>query len=170
MMQHVNDMAQKRLNKNVNCVVVGRTNLAYPLDTYEEILDYLRLCLWYSAGAVCAPVTDPKEVIDYWQILREILDNLTFNEWRVRTACCLAVRDLLKGPNGLRLRSEEKKVKFGAVGGETLDDVPEPELKELWSQLFRVMDVWLSEQLCVGKVLLLKIQRTKCVHTFQYVD
>ncbi|KAL9921871.1 proteasome-associated protein ECM29 homolog [Glossina fuscipes fuscipes] len=25
------------------------------LDTYDEILDYLRLCLWYSAGAVCAP-------------------------------------------------------------------------------------------------------------------
>ncbi|KAI9579186.1 hypothetical protein GQX74_014803 [Glossina fuscipes] len=25
------------------------------LDTYEEVLDYLRLCLWYSAGAVCVP-------------------------------------------------------------------------------------------------------------------
>ncbi|KAL9893108.1 proteasome-associated protein ECM29 homolog [Glossina fuscipes fuscipes] len=25
------------------------------LDTYEEVLDYLRLCLWDSAGAVCVP-------------------------------------------------------------------------------------------------------------------
>ncbi|KAI9579486.1 proteasome-associated protein ECM29 homolog [Glossina fuscipes] len=93
-------------------------------------------------------VTDPKDVIEqyYWQILREILDNLTFNEWRVRIACCLAVRDLLKRPNGLRLRSEEKNVKQDAMDGKTsdtkmdVDEVPEPELKELWSQLFRVMD------------------------------
>lgn len=55
-------------------------------------------------------VSEPKEVVEqyYWEILRELLDNLTFNEWRVRIACCLAVRDLLRRPNGLRLRSEER--------------------------------------------------------------
>lgn len=57
-------------------------------------------------------VSDSKEVVEqyYWEILREILDNLTFNEWRVRIACCLAVRDLLKRPNGLKLRSDEIKL------------------------------------------------------------
>lgn len=56
-----------------------------------------------------AIVFDSKDIIEryYWEIMREILDNLTFNEWRVRIACCLAVRDLLKRPNGLRLRTEE---------------------------------------------------------------
>lgn len=59
-----------------------------------------------------AIVFDSKDVVEryYWDIMREILDNLTFNEWRVRIACCLAVRDLLKRPNGLRLRSEERKM------------------------------------------------------------
>ncbi|XP_037942539.1 proteasome-associated protein ECM29 homolog [Teleopsis dalmanni] len=95
-------------------------------------------------------VTDSKEVVEkyYWEILREILDNLTFKEWRVRIACCLAVRDLLKRSNGLRLRTEEnmiqklkvvEKSKTAPVSME-VDEVPEPELKELWSQLFRVMD------------------------------
>lgn len=57
-----------------------------------------------------AIVFDSKEIVEryYWNIMREILDNLTFNEWRVRIACCLAARDLLKRPNGLRLRSEER--------------------------------------------------------------
>lgn len=61
-------------------------------------------------------VTEPKEVVEkyYWEIMRELLDNLTFNEWRVRIACCLAVRDLLRRPNGLRLRSEEKLLKGGS--------------------------------------------------------
>uniref|UniRef100_A0A1I8MU05 Proteasome-associated protein ECM29 homolog n=1 Tax=Musca domestica TaxID=7370 RepID=A0A1I8MU05_MUSDO len=92
-------------------------------------------------------VSEPKEVVEqyYWEILRELLDNLTFNEWRVRIACCLAVRDLLRRPNGLRLRSEERMRK-GAPASPSksnameVDEVPEPELKELWTQLFRVMD------------------------------
>uniref|UniRef100_A0A1I8PQ69 Proteasome-associated protein ECM29 homolog n=1 Tax=Stomoxys calcitrans TaxID=35570 RepID=A0A1I8PQ69_STOCA len=94
-------------------------------------------------------VSEPKEVVEqyYWEILRELLDNLTFNEWRVRIACCLAVRDLLRRPNGLRLRTEEKNRNTSSAplspsksNAMEVDDVPEPELKELWSQLFRVMD------------------------------
>ncbi|XP_075170057.1 proteasome-associated protein ECM29 homolog [Haematobia irritans] len=93
-------------------------------------------------------VTEPKEVVEqyYWEILRELLDNLTFNEWRVRIACCLAVRDLLRRPNGLRLRTEEKNRYAGGskspskTNAMEVDEVPEPELKELWCQLFRVMD------------------------------
>ncbi|ALC41834.1 CG8858 [Drosophila busckii] len=93
-------------------------------------------------------VTDSKEVTEqyYWEILRELLDNLTCTEWRVRIACCLAVRDLLKRPNGLRLRSEEAPLAALAsprrVTPEAMevDELPEPELREMWYQLFRVMD------------------------------
>lgn len=79
-------------------------------------------------------ISDSKKSIDtfYWDIMKEILENLTSNEWRVRIACCLATRDLLKHRNGLKLRVENEN---------TLDrEVPEPELKDLWHKLFRVMD------------------------------
>ncbi|XP_017039245.1 proteasome-associated protein ECM29 homolog [Drosophila ficusphila] len=87
-------------------------------------------------------VSDSKEVTEryYWEIMRELLDNLTYKEWRVRIACCLAVRDLLKRPNGLKLRSEELGRRVPAPNSMEVDEVPEPELKELWVQLFRVMD------------------------------
>ncbi|XP_016928880.3 proteasome-associated protein ECM29 homolog [Drosophila suzukii] len=87
-------------------------------------------------------VSDSKEVTEryYWEILRELLDNLTCKEWRVRIACCLAVRDLLKRPNGLKLRTEEQVRRVPAANSMEVDEVPEPELKELWFQLFRVMD------------------------------
>ncbi|XP_055390335.1 proteasome-associated protein ECM29 homolog [Condylostylus longicornis] len=108
-------------------------------------------------------VLDSKEAVEmyYWDIMKEILTNLTTNEWRVRIACCLAVRDLLKRPNGLKLRSDEKDLKgeraekmdvgkylffsffineFNKIALKIDGEVPEPELKELWNQLFRVMD------------------------------
>lgn len=55
-------------------------------------------------------VSDSKDSVEryYWDIMKEILANLTVSEWRVRIACCLAVRDLIKRPNGLKLRSEER--------------------------------------------------------------
>ncbi|EDV98206.1 GH22981 [Drosophila grimshawi] len=86
-------------------------------------------------------VSDSKEITEqyYWEILRELLDNLTCTEWRVRIACCLAVRDLLKRPNGLRLRTEEHPRRVTPDTME-VDEPPEPELRELWFQLFRVMD------------------------------
>lgn len=37
----------------------GRVRLAYTYEAYTEILEYLRHCLWFSAGARCAP-GDPK--------------------------------------------------------------------------------------------------------------
>lgn len=79
-------------------------------------------------------IKDSKKTIDsfYWEILKEILDNLTSNEWRVRIACCLATRDLLRHQNGLKLRNEQIK--------NLQVDVPEPELRDLWYKLFRVMD------------------------------
>ncbi|XP_030379976.1 proteasome-associated protein ECM29 homolog [Scaptodrosophila lebanonensis] len=93
-------------------------------------------------------VIDSKNAIEqyYWEIFHELLENFTSKEWRVRIACCLAVRDLLKRPNGLRLRSEECKPNATSSSlqkiseGMDVDEVPEPELKELWYQLFRVMD------------------------------
>nr|XP_014085277.2 proteasome-associated protein ECM29 homolog [Bactrocera oleae] len=120
----------------------------YKYDPTPKIQNSM-ISIWDSV------VSDPKEAVEkyYWEILKEILDNLTFTEWRVRIACCLAVRDLLKRPNGLRLRSDEKKmdairqskaeneaIKSAVSTPMEVDEIPEPELQELWAQLFRVMD------------------------------
>lgn len=112
-------------------------------------------------------VSDSKETIEtyYWAIFDELLTNLTDTEWRVRIACCLAIRDLIKRSNGLKLRYHDRilnSVKAGPSSGEAdgskmvIDDdtecsnhsmeidsdefQSEPELYKLWTQLFRVMD------------------------------
>lgn len=96
-------------------------------------------------------VSDSKETVEkyYWEILHELNTNLTHVEWRVRIACCLAVRDLIKRSTGLRLRCEDRARSAVAAGSSGMevdevaasdDAVPEPELLELWTQLFRVMD------------------------------
>lgn len=88
-----------------------------------------------------AVVIDNRETIElyYWEILEDCTTNLTHTEWRTRIACCLAIRDLIKRPNGLKMRSLEKS-KTGESQMEIDGEVPEPELKKLWQQLFRVMD------------------------------
>lgn len=113
-------------------------------------------------------VGDSKETIDtyYWAILDESLTNLTNLEWRVRIACCLAIRDLIKSNKGLRLRHHDRQMQSvkmeaadgdeganmdvdpaeGTSSGHTKMDVDddgaptEPDLHKLWTQLFRVMD------------------------------
>lgn len=77
-----------------------------------------------------------------------------------RIACCLAIRDIIKRNNGLRLRyhdrlrvnkagpscsSADNKMDVDEPADETqLDDhnneCDEPDLHRLWTQLFRVMD------------------------------
>lgn len=37
MMQYVNEQANKRLEKNLNCTVVGQTRLPFSLNVYEEV-------------------------------------------------------------------------------------------------------------------------------------
>ncbi|XP_050079558.1 proteasome-associated protein ECM29 homolog [Anopheles maculipalpis] len=114
----------------------------YKYDPTPKIQNSM-ISIWDSV------VSDSKATVElyYWEILEDVTTNLTSYEWRTRIACCLAVRDLIKRAAGLKLRSD-------AVGrggkGEPLpatsmdvDDrpsVPEPELRYLWSQLFRVMD------------------------------
>lgn len=106
-------------------------------------------------------VSDSKETIDlyYWAIFDELVTNLTHVEWRVRIACCLAVRDLIKRPSGLRLRYHDRlmaSVKSGPSNDDSQMEVDEPQnrmqigeedfqgsepdLHKLWLQLFRVMD------------------------------
>lgn len=114
-------------------------------------------------------VTDSKEVVErhYWAILDELMTNLTHTEWRVRIACCLAVRDLIKRPLGLKLRFDERAQVAKANSSQAIDEKMEidacegtskqfecdganmevdeqenlePELHKLWTQLFRVMD------------------------------
>ncbi|KAG5667004.1 hypothetical protein PVAND_015007 [Polypedilum vanderplanki] len=74
-----------------------------------------------------AIIINSKETVEefYWQILAEVIKNLTHPEWRTRIACCLAIRDLIRRPNGLNVKGD----------GEI-----ETELRDLWLQLFRVMD------------------------------
>lgn len=90
-------------------------------------------------------ITDSKDVIEqnYWAILSELITNLTNTEWRVRIACCLGIRDLIKRPMGLRLRIDDAVASEEPIaGGSSSDtaDIQEPELLSLWTQLFRVMD------------------------------
>jgi proteasome component ECM29 len=55
-------------------------------------------------------VVDSKTTVEmyYWEILYDVSTNLTSSEWRTRIACALAVRDLIKRANGLKLRSDER--------------------------------------------------------------
>lgn len=100
-------------------------------------------------------VTDSKETIEkhYWAILDELISHLTDTEWRTRISCCLAIRDLIKRPAGLRLRTDDGFLtRIGdntenitdPIAGSSKQDATsvdnEPELLALWTQLFRVMD------------------------------
>ena len=86
-------------------------------------------------------VIDNKETMElyYWEILEDVTTNLTHKEWRTRIACCLAIRDLIRGQSGLRLRSSEAS-ESSSDKMEVDGSVPEPEIRNLWKQLFRVMD------------------------------
>lgn len=103
-------------------------------------------------------VSDSKETVEmyYWPILEELITNLTHVEWRVRIACCLAVRDIIKRSSGLNLRFYERNISDSKHSraspspstsndnkmdiDESADGIDEPELYKLWTQLLRVMD------------------------------
>ncbi|CRK95076.1 CLUMA_CG008554, isoform A [Clunio marinus] len=106
----------------------------YKYDPTPKIQNSM-ISIWDSV------VIDNKETIElyYWEILEDITTNLTHSEWRTRIACCLAIRDLIKRSSGLRLRSREPSQSTDEKM-EVDGNVPEPELKKLWSQLYRVMD------------------------------
>lgn len=56
------------------------------------------------------------------EILKDLLLNLTSNQYRVRQSCCSALQDFLKG-----------------AGNRSIHDSIHV-MDELWTQLFRVMD------------------------------
>lgn len=110
----------------------------YKYDPTPKIQNSM-ISIWDSV------VIDNKETMDlyYWEILEDVTTNLTHPEWRTRIACCLAIRDLIKGPSGLRLRSTDPSKGSTAEKVERMDvdgSVPEPEMRRLWEQLYRVMD------------------------------
>lgn len=110
----------------------------YKYDPTPKIQNSM-ISIWESI------IADTNETIElyYWQIVDELNENLTNKEWRVRIACCLAVRDIIKRPAGLKLRSDVSKTKPAAADQqrmETDEEVAEPELLQMWTQLFRVMD------------------------------
>lgn len=105
----------------------------YKYDPTPKIQNSM-ISIWDSV------VADNKETMQtyYWEILEDVSKNLTHVEWRTRIACCLAIRDLIRCSAGLKLRHKQNS----QVEKMDIDDhsVPEPEIKFLWSQLFRVMD------------------------------
>uniref|UniRef100_A0A182P7H4 TOG domain-containing protein n=1 Tax=Anopheles epiroticus TaxID=199890 RepID=A0A182P7H4_9DIPT len=114
----------------------------YKYDPTPKIQNSM-ISIWDSV------VTDSKSTVElyYWDILEDVTKNLTSYEWRTRIACCLAVRDLIKRAAGLKLRSDpvsRKQTVDTTPSTSSMDvdqpSVPEPELRYLWSQLFRVMD------------------------------
>lgn len=60
--------------------------------------------------------------IYHHEILEDLLANLTSPQYRVRQSCCLAMQDFLKG-----------------AGNRSIHDSVD-HIKEIWVQLFRVMD------------------------------
>lgn len=92
MCNHVYEMAQKRAtNSSAQKYTYGRTTIVYSYEVYTEILDYLRLCLWYSAGNRSDPnepkhaprlnayirsnydPTDDNEIQKYLRLVKQIL-------------------------------------------------------------------------------------------------
>lgn len=75
----------------------------YKYDPTPKIQNSM-ISIWDSV------VSDPKDTVEryYWEIFEELCENLTHVEWRVRIACCLAVRDLIRRPSGLRLRCDDR--------------------------------------------------------------
>lgn len=106
----------------------------YKYDPTPKIQNSM-ISIWDSV------VIDNKETMElyYWEILDDVTTNLTHPEWRTRIACCLAIRDLIRRPEGLRLRSTEPLTN-SEEEMEVDGSVPEPEIKKLWTQIYRVMD------------------------------
>ena len=57
MVNYVHEQIERRQKNSSQKHVYGKIQLVYSYEVYTEILDYLRLCLWFSAGAQDAPGT-----------------------------------------------------------------------------------------------------------------
>lgn len=55
MVNYVHEQMEKRASNSSQKHIYGKVTLSCSYETYSEILDYLRLCLWFSAGAKAAP-------------------------------------------------------------------------------------------------------------------
>uniref|UniRef100_A0A182JBI6 TOG domain-containing protein n=1 Tax=Anopheles atroparvus TaxID=41427 RepID=A0A182JBI6_ANOAO len=152
-LQSISKSAKQKMEPHLGKIVPRL--FRYKYDPTPKIQNQM-ITIWDTV------VSDSKATVEqyYWEILEDVTQNLTCNEWRTRIACCLAVRDLIKRTAGLKLRSDVVVKRKGkdnkdtqgspaqvieqesAVKAMDVDSkpVPEPELHYLWSQLFRVMD------------------------------
>lgn len=55
MVRYVSEMSEKRLLNPQLTFTHGKILLPFNVETFVEILDYLRICLWYSAGSKAQP-------------------------------------------------------------------------------------------------------------------
>lgn len=153
-LKSINKMAKDQMKPFLEKIVPRLYRYKY--DPTPKI-QHSMISIWDSI------VSDSKETIElyYWSIFDELVTNLTNVEWRVRIACCLAIRDLVKNNKGLKLRYHDRQAnsvkanateidncKMDVDDGENsssqmqIDDTEcsEPDLLKLWTQLFRVMD------------------------------
>lgn len=90
-----------------------------------------------SMGAIWnSLVSEPSKTIDKYlmEIVQELQNNLTSNQWRVRESCCGALQDLVRGRS---------------LTGPALQVLP-----NIWTDLFRVMDdIKESVRLAAGKAV-----------------
>ena len=81
-------------------------------------------------------VKEQSKTVDKYlmEIIQELQNNLTSNQWRVRESCCGALQDLVRGRT---------------LAGPSLQVVP-----DIWTDLFRVMDdIKESVRLAAGKAV-----------------
>lgn len=58
MIHYVDQMAEKKLSNPLERYNYNNHKLAFHVDVYTELLEYLRYCLWYSAGSKNEPGKD----------------------------------------------------------------------------------------------------------------
>lgn len=71
MVNYVFEQTQKRDAGSAPKQSYGKVILSYTYEAYTEILEYIRLCLWFSAGSTTAP-GDPKSAL----LLRQYVEKL----------------------------------------------------------------------------------------------
>lgn len=96
LIRHVNEVSMKRLANPNERFPVGRFILAYNIETYVEILDYLRHCLWYSAGVQSYP-GDEKKIHIVGKYIRKLKEEGFLDEMEMYSSL---IRNLVSARKG----------------------------------------------------------------------
>lgn len=106
LVNYVFEQTQKRDASAIQKQSYGKVVLSYSYEAYSEILEYMRLCLWFSSGATTAPgdpksvallrsylETQPEDVINrYLNLVKKILHA---KRGRIELSCLYDLLDVL---------------------------------------------------------------------------